>query len=235
MINNLADQNINISVGPIKNVKNTISRVQELMNSNEINQALTLLDRCKIELDNFLSDLNNEKSRTELISVNENSKNIKVLQEKFADAYSKNQSIKNEKNKRNERIKTIEIEIGSWKNLLTNSEKMVNELTQRKEKLSKQLSDFENQPRAQAERKGQISENLRISDKEKIDNEAIIDETDQKIEMLRTELNEIQVQSIQIRERKASSGATIEGLQKRKNDLLDRISSELNLNEENIL
>ena len=112
---------------------------------------------------------------------------------------------------------------------------MVNELTQRKEKLSKQLSDLENQPRAQAERKGQISENLRISDKEKIDNEVIIDETDQKIEMLRTQLNEIQEQSIQIRERKASSGATIEGLQKRKNDLLDRISSELNLNEDNIL
>ena len=112
---------------------------------------------------------------------------------------------------------------------------MVNELTQRKEKLSKQLSDLENQPRAQAERKGQISENLRISDKEKIDNEAIIDETDKKIEMLRTQLNEIQEQSIQIRERKASSGATIEGLQKRKNDLLDRISSELNLNEDNIL
>ena len=112
---------------------------------------------------------------------------------------------------------------------------MVNELTQRKEKLSKQLSDLENQPRAQAERKGQISENLRISDKEKIDNEAIIDETDQKIETLRTQLNEIQEQSIQIRERKASSGATIEGLQKRKSDLLDRISSELNLNEDNIL
>ena len=53
-----------------------------------------------------------------------------------------------------------------------------------------------------------------------------------KIETLRSELNQIQEQSIQIRERKASSGATIEGLQKRKGDLLDRISSELNLNEE---
>ena len=188
-----------------------------------------------MELDSFLSDLKNERSRSELLGVSEKSKNIKLLQEKYADAYSKNQSIKNESLKRNERIKTIETEIDSWKNLLTNSEKMVNELTQRKEKLSKQLSDLENQPRVQAERKGQISENLRISDKEKIDNEAIIDETDQKIEMLRTQLNEIQEQSIQIRERKASSGATIEGLQKRKNDLLDRISSELNLNEDNIL
>ena len=235
VVNSLAEETVNISVGPIKNVKNTISRVKELIDSNEINQAVTLLDRCNMELDSFLNDLKNERSRSELLGVSEKSENIKLLQEKYADAYSKNQSIKNESIKRNERIKTIETEIESWKNLLTNSEKMVNELTQRKEKLSKQLSDLENQPRAQAERKGQISENLRISDKEKIDNEAIIDETDQKIEMLRTQLNEIQEQSIQIRERKASSGATIEGLQKRKSDLLDRISSELNLNEDNIL
>ena len=235
VVNSLAEETVNISVGPIRNVKNTISRVKELIDSNEINQAVTLLDRCNMELDSFLNDLKNEGSRSKLLGVSEKSENIKLLQEKYADAYSKNQSIKNESIKRNERIKTIETEIESWKNLLTNSEKMVNELTQRKEKLSKQLSDLENQPRAQAERKGQISENLRISDKEKIDNEAIIDETDQKIEMLRTQLNEIQEQSIQIRERKASSGATIEGLQKRKNDLLDRISSELNLNEDNIL
>ena len=235
VVNSLAEDTVNISGCPIRNVKNTILRVKELIDSNEINQAVTLLDRCNMELDSFLNDLKNERSRSELLGVSEKSKNIKLLQEKYADAYSKNQSIKNESLKRNERIKTIETEIESWKNLLTNSDKMLNELTQRKEKLSKQLSDLENQPRAQAERKGQISENLRISDKEKIDNEAIIDETDQKIEMLRTQLNEIQEQSIQIRERKASSGATIEGLQKRKNDLLDRISSELNLNEDNIL
>jgi chromosome segregation protein len=194
-----------------------------------------LLDRCNIELDNFLNDLKNEKSRQELLSVNEKSQNIKQLQEKYADAYSKNQSIKNESIKRNERIKTIETEIESWKNLLSNSEKMVAELTERKNKLSAQLKELDNQPRVQAERKGQISENLRISDKEKIDNDAIIEETDNKIETLRNELNEIQEQSIQIRERKASSGATIEGLQKRKSDLLDRINSELNLSEDNIL
>ena len=188
-----------------------------------------------MELDNFLNDLKNEKSREELLSVNEKSQNIKQLQEKYADAYSKNQSIKNESIKRNERIKTIETEIESWKNLLSNSEKMVAELIERKNKLSTQLKELENQPRVQAERKGQISENLRISDKEKIDNDSVIEETDKQIETLRAQLNEIQEQSIQIRERKASSGATIEGLQKRKSDLLDRINSELNLIEDNIL
>ena len=235
VVNNIAEGTINTSLGPIKNVKNSINRVKELIDINEINQAITLLDRCNIELDNFLNDLKNEKSRQELLSVNEKSQNIKQLQEKYADAYSKNQSIKNESIKRNERIKTIETEIESWKNLLSNSEKMVAELTERKNKLSAQLKELDNQPKVQAERKGQISENLRISDKEKIDNDAIIEETDNKIETLRNELNEIQEQSIQIRERKASSGATIEGLQKRKSDLLDRINSELNLSEDNIL
>ena len=235
VVNNIAEGSINISLGPIKNVKNSINRAKELINSNEIQQAVTLLDRCNMELDNFLNDLKNEKSRQELLNVNEKSQNIKQLQEKYADAYSKNQSIKNESIKRNERIKTIETEIESWKNLLSNSEKMVAELIERKNKLSDQLKKLENQPRVQAERKGQISENLRISDKEKVDNDIVIEETDKRIETLRTELNEIQEQSIQIRERKASSGATIEGLQKRKSDLLDRINSELNLSEDDIL
>ena len=235
VVNNIAEGSINISVGPIKNVKNSINRVKELIDSNEINQAVTLLDRCNMELDNFLNDLKNEKSREELLSVNEKSQNIKQLQEKYADAYSKNQSIKNESIKRNERIKTIETEVESWKNLLANSEKMVGELTDRKNKLTDQLKELDNQPKAQAERKGQISENLRISDKEKIDNDNVIEETDKQIENLRSQLNEIQEQSIQIRERKASSGATVEGLQKRKSDLLDRINSELSLTEENIL
>ena len=235
VVSNIAESTINISLGPINNVKNTITRAKELIESNEINQALTLLDRCNIELDNFLRDIKDDKSRSELIGINEKSKNIKILQEKYADAFSKNQSIKKESIKRNERIRTIETEIESWKNLLINSEKMVNELTERKNKLNQQLELLENQPRTQAERKGQISENLRISEKEKSDNEIIINETDEKIENLRSELNKIQEQSIQFRERKASSGATIEGLKKRKSDLLDRISSELNLKEDNLL
>ena len=235
VVNNIAEGTLNISLGPIENVKNTINRAKELIENNEFNQAITLLDRCNIELDEFLKNIKDDKSRNELLGVNEKSKNIKLLQEKYADAYSKNQSIKKESIKRNERVKTIETEIKSWKNLLTNSEKMVNELTERKNKLNFQLEQLENQPRTQAEKKGQISENLRISEKEKNDNEIIITDTDEKIENLRNELNKVQEESIQIRERKASSGATIEGLIKRKSDLLDRMHSELSLNENNIL
>jgi chromosome segregation protein len=235
IINIFADGNINISVGPVKNVKNIINRAKELINNNEVNQALVLLDRCQIELNDFLNNLENEESKKKLSNINEKNENIKLLQESYADSFSKNQSIKKESIKRNERIKTIEIEIKSWKNLLLNSEKMVSELNERKNKLLSQLNDLDQQPQIQAEKKGQISEGLRISEKEKIENESIIQVTDKKINSLRLELNEIQEKSSQIRERKASSSATIEGLKKRKDDLLERIGSELNLKENNIL
>ena len=177
----------------------------------------------------------------ELINLNKNSEainildNIKSVINEYAESYSKNQNIKKESVKRNERISIIDKEIESWKKLLSNSEKMIAELTGRKDRLNLQSEKLDNQPKLQAEKKGQISEGLRISEQEKNENETIINETDEKIENLRNQLNEIQEESIKIRERKASSGATVEGLKKRKNDLIDRISSELNLTEENIL
>ena len=86
---------------------------------------------------------------------------------------------------------------------------MVSELTERKKKLNAQLEKLDNQPKIQAEKKGQISEGLRVSEEEKNENDSIINITDERIETLRNQLNEIQEQSIQIRERKASSSATI--------------------------
>ena len=186
-------------------LKSEIDKIKQLINSQKNDDAIKSLDACQFVI------------------------------EEYADSYSKNQNIKRESVKRNERIAIIDKEIESWKNLLSNSEKMVAELSDRKNKLNVQRDKLDNQPKFQAEKKGQISENLRISENEKNENEQIINTTDEKIENLRNQLNEIQEQSIQIRERKASSGATIEGLKKRKNDLVDRIISELNLTEENIL
>ncbi len=186
-------------------LKVEIDKVKELISAQKNDEAIIILDGCKIII------------------------------ETYADSYSKNQNIKNESIKRKQRIATIETEIESWRNLLINSEKMIIELTDRKKVLSNQLDQLEKQPQIQAEKKGQISENLRISEKEKNENEVVIEEIDKKINSLRIELNETQEKTIQIRERKASSGATIEGLKKRKDDLLERVETELNLNENNIL
>ena len=188
-------------------------------------------NKLKTEIDKIKDLINSKKSEEAIVVLD----NCKLVIEVYADTYSKNQNIKKESIKRNERVSVIDKEIESWKNLLSNSEKMVSELSERKNKLNSQLHTLDNQPKLQAEKKGQITEGLRISNQEKKENESIINSTDDKIESLRSQLNQIQEESIQIRERKASSGATIEGLKKRKSDMVDRINSELNLTEENIL
>ena len=218
----------------LKEEKNELIEIDSKYYETEKNSN-TDLDNIKNKLDSEIDQIkeliNLKKNQEAIDAIN----NFKIIIEEYANSYSKNQNIKNESIKRKERIDIIDQEIKSWKNLLSNSEKMVAELSDRKNKLNSQLEKLDNQPKLQAEKKGQISEGLRISEKEKNENETIINTTDEKIESLRAQLNEIQEQSIQIRERKASSGATIEGLKKRKMDLIDRINSELNLNEENIL
>ena len=238
------DEDINREKGIVIDANSNEKRLKEEKNELiEIDSKYYETEKQSNEdLNNAKNKLNLEMNRVkELINLKKNEDAIKVLDycksiiEEYADSYSKNQNIKKESIKRNQRINIIDKEMESWKNLLSNSEKMVNELSERKNKLNLQLERLENQPKFQAEKKGQISESLRISEKEKNENDDIINLTDQKIESLRSQLNIIQEESIQIRERKASSGATIEGLKKRKNDLIDRINSELNLKEENIL
>ena len=240
----ILDDDINREKGIIIDANSNEKRLKEEKNDLiEIDSKYYETEKKSNEdLDNTRSNLYQEIEKIkELINQNEKEnatsvlENSKLLIDEYANSFSKNQNIKKDSIKRNERISIIEKEIESWKNLLSNSEKMVSELAGRKDKLNNQLDKLDGQPKLQAEKKGQISENLRISEKEKNENESFINNTDEKIETLRRQLDEIQEQSIQIRERKASSSATIEGLNKRKDDLIDRISSELSLKEENIL
>ena len=224
-------KNINI----INKVKEDIIKIKNLIDEQKISDAQSLLEECQINLSFLIQKINDEDDEIKISKIGSKNEDIKKLQENYADNYSKNQGIKKESIKRNERIKTIETEIESWKNLLSNSERMVNQLNDRKNKLLNKLSELEKQPQSQAEKKGQISESLRIAEKEKQENEIVIEETGNKIDSLRVELNHTKENTIQIRERKASSGATIDGLKKRKDDLLERVKTELNLSENNIL
>ena len=105
----------------LNNVQNKlnleIDKVKRLINSSKNEEAINCLDHCKLFI------------------------------EEYAESYSKNQNIKKDSIKRNERISIIEKEIESWKNLLSNSEKMLNELTERKSKLNTQLEKLDNQPK----------------------------------------------------------------------------------------
>ena len=234
IINIFSSENLNLNTSTVQSTQNSIEKIKELIKQKQFDEAINLLDECKNELNNFLKNLETNESKSKITEINQKNKNIKLLQENYANSFSQNQSVKKESTKRNERIKTIETEIESWKNLLTNSEKMIGELNSRKDKLLNQLNELEKQPQIQAEKKGQISESLRFSEEEKNESEVLIEEIDKKINSFRIQLNETQEKTIQIRERKASSGATVEGLKKRKDDLLERVKTELNLNEKDI-
>ena len=55
-----------------------------------------------------------------------------MSQEEYASIYGKNESIKSDSIKRKERINNIDIELENWKNLKSNSEKMLLELNEQK-------------------------------------------------------------------------------------------------------
>ena len=228
-------ENLKKNINVINEIKDNIIKAKNCIDEQKTNDAQILLDECQISLSLLIQNIAGDEDNNKISKINSKNENIKELQETYAGSYSKNQSIKQESLKRNERIKTIEIEIESWKNLLTNSEKMVNQLDERKNKLLNKLTELEKQPQTQAEKKGQVSESLRLAEKEKQENEIVIEETDNKISALQTELNNTKENTILIRERKASSGATIDGLKKRREDLLERVQTELSLNENNIL
>ena len=235
LLKNFSSESLKKNLHTINEVKSNIDKIIQLLNSNNSSEALVVLETCKTTLNFLVQTINENDDHKKISDISSKNETIKKLQEVYADIYSKNQNLKKESIKRSERVKTIDKEIDSWRNLLKNSEKMVQELRERKNKLNFKFTELEKQPQSQAEKKGQISENLRLSENEKNENETLIEEIDKKISNLREELDKIKESSIEIRERKASSGATIEGLNKRRNDLLERIDTELNLNENNIL
>ncbi len=61
-------------------------------------------------------------------------KKITLSQEEYAEKYGKNKSIQSDSIKRKERIKNIDIELENWRNLKSNSERMISELNERKAK-----------------------------------------------------------------------------------------------------
>ena len=235
LLNSFNSEFIKKNFETIDSTKNQLENAKNLLLENKNEEAINIIDECNVNLSYLMMKIKEVEGEDLISTLNSKNESMKKLQEDYAETYSKNQNIKKESVKRNERIKIIDQEIESWRNLLNNSEKMVIELNQRKNKQNLKLSELEKQPQSQAEKKGQISENLRISEKEKIDNEIEIKEIDKKIIEIRDELKTTKENSIEIRERKASSGATIEGLNKRKNDLLERVMTELNLKEENLL
>jgi len=235
IINLVGGKNLQQNILKLNEIKKQLINAKNSLEQQKLDEVATILENSKVNLDVLIKNFESSENKNQISEIGLKNENIKKFQEEYADSFSKNQSIKNESIKRNERIKTIETEVESWINLLTNSEKMVNELNTRKKKLLEKLDKLETEPQTLAEKKGQISENLRSSEIEKQEDEVAINKIDKKINSLRSDLSSTQEKMIQVRERRASSSATIDGLKQRRNDLLERINAELNLNENNLL
>ena len=227
--------NLKNNLTSLNEIKNNVNKAKDLIKSEQYEKASQILDECNINISVVIQNINENEDTEKILKISSKNKIIKEYQEDYANFYSKNENIKNESLKRSERIKTIDTEIQSWKNLLINSEKMIVQLNNRKNNVDQKLDELEKEPQSQAEKKGQTSESLRLSGEEKEQSEKIIYDLDQKIKSKKDELNNLKEKSIEVRERKASSGATVDGLKKRKNDLLEIIQSELSLTEENLL
>ena len=235
ILNFVGSKSLDQNILQLNKIKDQLINAKNSLEQQKLDEVANILESSKTTLDELIKSLESSENKNKISEIALKNENIKKFQEEYADSFSKNQSIKNESIKRNERIKIIKTEVESWISLLSNSEKMVNELNARKKKLLEKLNKLETEPQTQAEKKGQISENLRTSEIEKQEDEVKINEIDKKINSLRSDLSSTQEKMIQIRERRASSSATIDGLKQRRNDLLERINTELNLNENNLL
>ncbi len=162
-------------------------------------------------------------------------KKITFSQEEYAEKYGKNKSIESDSIKRKERIKNIDIELENWRNLKTNSEKMISELNNRKNKILLEIGENQKNPERIATSKGQNLQNLENIKKrnEEIENELI--KAEKKYGAINENLKEIQSKLSDLKENKARNEATIEGIENRKKDLMYSVKNELNIDNEQSL
>ena len=188
-------------------------------------------NRLTAEIDK-VKELVNAQKNDEAIAVLDN---FKTIIEVYADSYSKNQNIKNESIKRKERISTIDTEIESWKNLKFNSEKMSKELNERINTVKTDIENIVKLPEQLAEKKGRLIQNTSDTENKKLEMSNELNEAEKIYQVMNKELKEVEQKMMLARENKARSGATLEGLENRKKDLISTLRNDLNIDEKNLL
>jgi chromosome segregation protein len=216
-------------------IKRKIENIKEQLDQNRI-------ENIKEYLENISTILKEEIYKIESLDTKDFIKEFKKytnettsIQQKYALSFSKNESIKNDSIKRNERIKNIDIELENWKNLKTNSEKMILELNERKNKIKIELDENQKNPEKIATNKGQNIQNLENTKKRSEELEAELNKAEEKYNIINKNLKDIQEKFTILRENKARNEATIEGIESRKKDMIYSLKNELKLENENNL
>jgi chromosome segregation protein len=213
-----------------------IENVKEQLNRNRIDNVKEYLDNIQEILRVESENLKSSKNINFIIEFKKFIDEITSLQEKYASSYGKNEAVKSDAIKRKERIKNIDVELENWKSLKSNSEKMKAELTQRKDQIKDEINDNQKNPEKIATKKGQNIQNLENTKKRNEELEIELSKAEEKYNLINENLKGIQEKFTTLRENKARSEATIEGIEKRKLDLIYSLKNELNLdNESNLL
>ena len=213
----------------------------ESISSEKLIASKTSLNNLQAQLDALLNKIENyidqDKKLTKDVfqELRELVKKITLSQEEYAEKYGKNKSIQSDSIKRKERIKNIDIELENWISLKTNSEKMVSELNERKDKIKLELDENKKNPERIATLKGQNLQNLENTKKRNEEIEIDLIEAEKKQNLISQNLKEIQLKLSEIKENKARNEATIEGMNNRKKDLLYSVKNELNIENETSL
>ncbi len=213
----------------------------EKNSSSELQISKVTLNRLQSNLDSMLDkiekDIDQDKklSKETFRELKQLVKKITLSQEEYAEKYGKNKSIESDSIKRKERIKNIDIELENWRNLKTNSEKMISELNDRKNKINSEINENQRNPERIATSKGQNLQNLENIKKRNEEIESELTEAEKKFSSINENLREIQLKLIDLKENKARNEATIEGIENRKKDLLHSVKSELNIDNETSL
>ena len=213
----------------------------ESESSKELSKSKTKLNNLQNQLDELLnkieSYIDQDKKLTKNIfqELKQLVKEITMSQEEYAERYGKNKSIQSDSIKRKERIKNIDIELENWRNLKSNSEKMILELNERKDKIRIEQDENQKNPERIATSKGQNLQNLENTKKRNEEIETELIESEKKFSLINQNLKEIQLKLSNLKESKARNEATTEGIENRKKDLLYSVKNELNIENENSL
>ena len=237
----LNEKRISKEKGELLKTENELVQV-ETSSSKELKDSKFKLESLQNQLDDILDEIegfiDKEKKLTKEIFVKLKKlvKKITSSQEEYAENYGKDKSIQSDSIKRKERIKNIDVELENWRNLKSNSEKMISELTDRKNKILAELSENQKNPERIATSKGQNLQNLENTKKRNEEIESELIDAEKKFNAINQNIKEIQTKLSGLKENKARNEATVEGIENRKKDLLYSVKSELNIeNEDEIL
>ena len=219
----------------LNNINLNLENTKIYLENNENKKALDAIDNIILSVKNETKKFKTVTEKNSINEITELTNKIKLSQEKYASALSKHHSIQTETVRRQARIKNIDIEIQNWKNLKFNSEKMAKELLSRVDKIKVEIEIIAKLPETIAIKKGQLMENTSTTENEKQSLSNQLAQAEVKYQEINKQLKIVEEKMMLARENKARSGATVEGLENRKKDLLGRIKNDLNINEKNLL